>query len=199
VFPTQKHITPAMHRASKKNAAIARKFQTPESHRVGGLAANRGRKMKWWHKHKWEDPAYRRKNLKARRTKKYRRTKSRQAKRQMKRQWKEDKKYVRKMMKVLRKTHHPSKTSGDFCRRLRKVGIRGLKREYPVGRRRIDIACPRLKMAIELDGIKWHPKKNQKRDRFLRRLGWKVFHVRFKGCQIKERDFRRIYRRLTEL
>jgi very-short-patch-repair endonuclease len=49
----------------------------------------------------------------------------------------------------------------------------------------LDIAIPNLKINIEYDGIYWHTKNkttislsDEKRDKFLRSIGWRVFRIR---------------------
>lgn len=54
--------------------------------------------------------------------------------------------------------------------------------EYPVmtsgGTRFIDIAFPEQMLAVEYDGLYWHPEKDFQRDKELTVLGWKVIYVR---------------------
>ncbi|MGE7219655.1 endonuclease domain-containing protein [Priestia koreensis] len=59
--------------------------------------------------------------------------------------------------------------------------------QYPVGKYRLDMAIPHLKIAIECDGKAYHTSPDQrahdkKRDRYLRSRGWKV--LRFSGSKI---------------
>jgi Uncharacterized protein conserved in bacteria len=50
---------------------------------------------------------------------------------------------------------------------------------YPLGRRRIDIAFPDDKIAVEYDCYAWHtPEKDASRDNLLLNHGWRVLHVR---------------------
>ncbi len=57
----------------------------------------------------------------------------------------------------------------------------GWKREYRVGKLMIDIAHPRLKLALEADGERWHRDivREFDRDSALERLGWDVLHFRY--------------------
>ncbi|MBF0706785.1 DUF559 domain-containing protein (plasmid) [Alkalihalobacillus hwajinpoensis] len=59
--------------------------------------------------------------------------------------------------------------------------------QYTVGKYRIDLAIPPLKLAIECDGKEYHSFPHQKendrrKDKYLRSEGWKV--LRFTGRQI---------------
>lgn len=76
-------------------------------------------------------------------------------------------------------TFGPSKIHLSIFRYLCRKGIRGLRIEYQIPPYLIDIAIPKKKVAIEVDGKFWHnnKKKEKRRDKFLRHLGWKVVHV----------------------
>ncbi len=93
-------------------------------------------------------------------------------------------KYLRSAKNMLQ-LYGVSDTERIIEKTLSKKGIK-TTREYPVsekGRRfRIDLACfiDDKKIAIECDNLKAHKSKTQKRkdkikDRFIRRLGWRVF------------------------
>lgn len=65
-----------------------------------------------------------------------------------------------------------------------------IKTQYKIGKYRLDMAIPDLKLAIEADGEFWHYstpeqiEKDKKRDAYLRSLGWKT--LRFPGKRIKK-------------
>jgi len=64
-------------------------------------------------------------------------------------------------------------------------GFKGIRLEYPVPPFSIDMAFPKQKIAIEVDGSYWHNDKDRwsrkakkrRRDRFLKHRGWVVYHV----------------------
>jgi very-short-patch-repair endonuclease len=63
-----------------------------------------------------------------------------------------------------------------FCQ-LSRAGIRGHRLEYPVGRYSVDIAFPKLWLAVEIDGHYWHSlnrNRDRRKTRYLRRNGWEV-------------------------
>ncbi len=51
--------------------------------------------------------------------------------------------------------------------------------QYPVESCRIDFAFPEERVAVEVDGSRWHKdrEKDQTRDRKLEEMGWKVIHI----------------------
>jgi very-short-patch-repair endonuclease len=57
----------------------------------------------------------------------------------------------------------------------------GFYREYRVGRWYIDLANPKVKMAIEGDGEQYHMDivREEERDESLKRRGWRVLHFRY--------------------
>jgi len=63
-------------------------------------------------------------------------------------------------------------------RRLEGAGLRP-RCQYPVGPFRIDFAFPEARVAVEVDGSRWHEdrQKDQNRDNKLDALGWKVIHI----------------------
>jgi hypothetical protein len=83
--------------------------------------------------------------------------------------------------------HYPQPSLG--ARKLKRLLGRGWKLEHWVWKGiAIDIAHPKLKLAIEVDG-KSHGKEIQKkqdrqRDKVLRKLGWTVFRVSEDGCRL---------------
>jgi hypothetical protein len=95
----------------------------------------------------------------------------------MKRQWK-DKTYREGMIRVIKKVVS-SQTSGiqiSIFRSLCRRGFKGVRLNFPVSSRFADIAFPKAKIAIELDG--WlhaeRKKSDRKRDRLFSSLGWQV-------------------------
>src|SRR4051794_29512603 len=67
------------------------------------------------------------------------------------------------------------------------TGLRGLVRQYPVGRYRLDFALPRHKIGIELDGHTTHSSPSaiaadRKRQRALEEWGWYI--IRFGGAEV---------------
>jgi very-short-patch-repair endonuclease len=65
--------------------------------------------------------------------------------------------------------------------------LRGLVRQYPVGRYRIDFALPSQKFGIELDGHATHSSPaaiaaDRRRQRALEEMGWRI--VRFGGQEV---------------
>lgn len=65
--------------------------------------------------------------------------------------------------------------------------LRGLVRQHPVGRYRIDFAIPRQKFGIELDGHATHSSAaaiaaDRRRQRALEEMGWRI--VRFGGREV---------------
>jgi len=60
--------------------------------------------------------------------------------------------------------------------------------QYPVLNYFVDFANPKLKLALEADGARWHsPEKDAERDRRLMRAGWTVYRVTGSEClRVKE-------------
>jgi len=73
-----------------------------------------------------------------------------------------------------------------MCEALEKEEIKVVP-EYPIrGSYIIDFAIPKLKIAIECDGKKWHPRgniKDRNKNYWLKKKGWKV--LRFTDKEIK--------------
>lgn len=73
------------------------------------------------------------------------------------------------------------------CQALRRGGVRGLVRQYPIelpgyGRARFDLAVPQTKWALEVDVFPTHDetvgrRRDRSRDRAARRSGWTVFRI----------------------
>lgn len=134
----------------------------------------------------WKDPKKRKRLMEARYKgrKKARRNRRRAMKKTNKIIW-NDPHYVRKMHKALKHNRRkngvygPSKIHLSIFRKMCRAGIKGIKMEYLIPPYCVDIAFPRKKVVIEIDGARWHKDKNKqkKRDKFLRSLGWKVFHI----------------------
>lgn len=73
------------------------------------------------------------------------------------------------------KISHAQRT---LLRRICRAGIRGFVLEHPFQRYSIDIANPKKKIAIEVDG--WFPRnseRDKRKERLLRRNGWKVVRI----------------------
>lgn len=63
-------------------------------------------------------------------------------------------------------------------KRLCKLGVNGVKLNYPLGPYALDVALPKRKLCIEVDGRYWHSlgyTNYKKRDKFLRKEGWRVY------------------------
>lgn len=101
----------------------------------------------------------------------------------------------------LQRIRNPKKN--DYCSYLL-IGImgpewwieHGFKREYRVPKSDIhpDFAHPELKIAIEGDGERWHMDvlKDERRDQYLRSLGWYVLRFRydelkFRGPRVRDK------------
>jgi len=83
--------------------------------------------------------------------------------------------------KLVHRSHkYPSRVQISIFKSLCARGCKGIRLEYFVYRYSIDIAHPRKKIAMEVDGYHWHKdkrRKDRRRDFVLRRLGWKVIRV----------------------
>ena len=79
--------------------------------------------------------------------------------------------------------------------------LTGWKREWRVmgehGYIIIDLAHPRLKLALEADGERWHMDvvKEQRRNEALKGKGWSVKHMRYPRLRDEPRKVRREVRR----
>jgi hypothetical protein len=79
--------------------------------------------------------------------------------------------------------------------------LAGFKREYRVIGKQgfviIDLAHPRLKLALEADGEQWHMDivKEQRRDETLMGKGWSVKHYRYPALKNEPKRVRREVRR----
>ena len=60
--------------------------------------------------------------------------------------------------------------------------------QFPVGPYRIDFAFPEAKVAVEVDGSRWHRDKERdaSRDRELESLGWKVIRITGSDTVLKD-------------
>lgn len=102
----------------------------------------------------------------------------------MKRRW-EDPEFRKSMLCVIRKVVS-SQTSGVqmfIFRSLRSRGYKGIRLNFPVSGKFADIAFPKQKVAIELDGWLHKDRKesDRRRDRLFKSLGWRV--RRFPACR----------------
>jgi len=187
-------MTPAMVRASRRNAAIARRYITSESTRPGGLAAARSPKMKRWHKNKWKDPEYRRKTLKGQRSFHCRKVRQKTGRKLMKKYWNDPKKVKAHLKRVREMNFTPSKPQRSLFRRLCRAGVRGIKLEHRCGRKLLDIAHIPTKTNIEVDGPTFHKDRNRdrRRDRYIRSRGWKIVRVLLIKNEVSEKSFRRV-------
>lgn len=72
----------------------------------------------------------------------------------------------------------PSKAQVSLFKRICRAGLRGFRLEYPIGRYSLDIANPKKKIAIEIDGSYWHRLRRHgakvRRTRFLNEQGWTI-------------------------
>lgn len=71
----------------------------------------------------------------------------------------------------------PTKPQRSLLRKLCRAGISGFVWEHPVVRYSLDVANPKLKICVELDGEYWHnfrKEQDKKRDKLLRKRGWQV-------------------------
>lgn len=112
--------------------------------------------------------------------------------------WK-DPKFIMKMHET--RVHNPSKTSLTLLRRLCRLGIDGLRLEYPIKRYSVDIAHLPSKTVIECDGKYWHKGKerhDRKRDGVLKKLGWHVIRIELNHRQeAKELNLSGLLRKLA--
>ncbi len=72
---------------------------------------------------------------------------------------------------------------------LREAGITGWRTNYPIGGYKVDVAFPKQKVAIEVDGWAFHSDpeafaKDRKRQNNIALLGWKV--LRFTWLDLTE-------------
>lgn len=95
--------------------------------------------------------------------------------------------YRKRMEKILAKNrkqvgYGPSKIQLKIFEKLISLGVRGLRLEWPVLTYRLDIANPRKKVAVEVDGPYYHKntKKDRMRDNKLRCLGWRIYRLSLK-------------------
>ena len=75
----------------------------------------------------------------------------------------------------------PSKACKKIFVALKKL-VSGLELEYRIDRLHVDLALPKKKLAVELDGWahRYFPSmkaRDRRRDGFLKRQGWKVLRV----------------------
>lgn len=77
-----------------------------------------------------------------------------------------------------------------------------LELQYKVGTKRVDIAIPSIKIAIEADGKAYHHTEQRQidndlaRDKYLARKGWRVLHI--EGVAIR-RDIKLCVKKVKEL
>lgn len=72
----------------------------------------------------------------------------------------------------------PSKPQISLLKRICRRGISGFRLDHPFGPYFLDVASPRRKLDIEVDEPYWHiPKRDRKRDKFLRSRGWRVIRI----------------------
>jgi very-short-patch-repair endonuclease len=71
--------------------------------------------------------------------------------------------------------------------------VTGWKREYEVGGFVIDLAHPRLKLALEADGERWHMDvvREFDRDEALKSLGWTIRHYRYPALKSQPKSVKR--------
>lgn len=150
------------------------------------------RALTTWYKKRFKDPAFRRKWRKIRR-------------KALKKQW-NDAEFQKLMVESWKKcgSLQSSKAQRSVHRRLCRAGICGFKINYRVKVYSLDIANPLLMLCIEIDGPYWHDKvkghkkRDRKRDRKLRRLGWKILRVRLKNDKVSDNQWIRILEFITE-
>lgn len=136
-------------------------------------------------KRNWQDPGYRQDRRRWRRKlwedPTYREQISKSFSEGAKRKWKDKKKRkgLEKQLALARgNSITPSKIQVSFFRKLCRAGIKGFRLEYRVGTYSVDIANPKKKLAIEIDGSYWHSKSaDRRRDRNLKQFGWKTVRI----------------------
>lgn len=76
--------------------------------------------------------------------------------------------------------------------------LTGWKREYRVEGLIIDLAHPKLRIAVEADGQQWHTDivHEYDRDERLQKAGWTIRHYRYPMLKNKPKKVRREVRRL---
>ena len=84
--------------------------------------------------------------------------------------------------KINRSHIHPSRPQLSIFRTISACRISGHKLEYPFLTFSLDIAFPKSKLVIEVDGKHWHSSPERlrdahRRDRLLWKSGWQVLHV----------------------
>jgi hypothetical protein len=119
----------------------------------------------------WSRPAYQKKIRKSRKA-----------------SWKdlEKRKNLLRGLKANRKLSCTQKKPSKVCKKIYyflKSYATGLKLEYRISRLHVDIALPRLKRAIEIDGWahRYFPSvklRDENRDKFLASKGWKVLRLK---------------------
>lgn len=128
----------------------------------------------------WSRPAYRKRHRKSMESvwasKKFREGRAENGRKVLKKLWK-DPEFVEKV----NASHvNPSQQHLSIFRRLCREGFRGCKLEFSVGRYVIDIAFPKKKIAIEVDGHYWHRiRKNsdRRKTKFLSARGWRIVRL----------------------
>lgn len=70
----------------------------------------------------------------------------------------------------------------SLLKRLCRRGISGFRLNYQVDRWLLDVANPDWELVVEVDGAYWHSnpttrRKDRRRNRYLRRRGWSVWHI----------------------
>lgn len=149
----------------------------------------RARRIKAY-KRSWKDPRSRARRLRALKVamkrpsvrRKLRENANHEALSKAARRISRDPKVIAARLQVLRRGGRVkcSKPQVTLFKRLCRAGIKGLKLDFQVTRYLIDIAHLPTRTAIESDGRYFHQDraKRRRRDRFLKRHGWKMIHVR---------------------
>ena len=72
--------------------------------------------------------------------------------------------------------------------------------QYPVDRFFVDFGDPIYRIAIECDGKNWHDKaRDESRDSIIRSVGWSVFRVTGRQCNLPDDDPESVHSFLEQL
>jgi very-short-patch-repair endonuclease len=179
--PKYKRLQRAKMRRMRKDPKFCRKLNRALD------KSNRTRKFRSMVVKIWKSPSHRRKMAHSHRTTIARKNYSISSKKMHQRP--EMQEFFGAHMKAIRAARDrkgPSKIQLFIFRSLLRRGMSGLRLEHVVGSKSIDIALPKKRLAIEIDGAYWHRNKatQRKRDRYLKVRGWRVLHFPAKRSSI---------------